>query len=232
MSSLGDIGSVLGSHPPEFSRSSASVKSVHSMSSQNFEINHDGAQSRSSSLIGIVPSYRASSDEVDEGGSDQLKGLKPMLPSHLPRYSRNRKSKSHRPKCKVPAVFERRQTDSFKFDTLPQDWKRITHPEGQTYFCNDFKRVITESWIPYPDVFLRLERFINQVDEYIRFMNLEPLEDSYLVLDIVASEYELDTCYYYYAQASTRRVFWLTGYDISHGVKEIRGDLSESHLSK
>ncbi|KAG6824320.1 hypothetical protein H0H92_007231, partial [Tricholoma furcatifolium] len=86
-------------------------------------------------------------------------------------------------------------------------------------------RIVTESWIAYPEVFSTLERFINLVDEYIRFRNLDPLEDSYLVLDI--DDEDENTCYYYYAQASTRRVFWLTAYDISHGAFGIR---SESHL--
>ncbi|KAG6808067.1 hypothetical protein H0H92_005536, partial [Tricholoma furcatifolium] len=202
--SEGDLRSTLSSSPTEFSRSLQSIRSATTTSSQTIDVNHKGTKSTacpSSDIQVVLSGYDSATPSIDRlvhDGGDQLEGFEPILPSRLPR------------------------------DPLPKDWRRITHPEGQTYFYNTSKRIVTESWIEYPNVFRALTRAINRIDEFTRSIAFVQPEDSHLILDI--DDGTEDKLHYYYTKASSRRVFWLKAHDISDAVREVRGDLSATHL--
>ncbi|KAG6827405.1 hypothetical protein H0H92_011933 [Tricholoma furcatifolium] len=234
--SEGDLRSTLSSSPTEFSRSLQSIGSATSISSQAIDFNPSGTKGTacpSSDIQVVLPGYDSavtpSIDRMHDGrenGGDQLEGFEPILPSRFPRRNLYRKTNS-RPKCVVPAGLEELEPS---LDPLPKDWRRITHPEGQTYFYNTSKRIVTESWIEYPEVFQALTRAIDRIHEFTQSIAFVQPEDSHLILDI--DDGTKDKCSYYYTKASTRRVFWLEAHDISKAVHEVRGDLSATHLRK
>jgi len=60
---------------------------------------------------------------------------------------------------------------------------------------------------------------------------LEKTNDVDLVLEVVNAE-DGWWCGYYFVEHSTRLLFWLESYVISEFLKEVKGDLSPSHIGE
>ncbi|KAG6889438.1 hypothetical protein C0995_001206 [Termitomyces sp. Mi166 len=114
---------------------------------------------------------------------------------------------------------------------LPDGWEQCTHPEGQPYFYHAEKRIITECWIWDEKMFIILDGFIDQFEDFTRSRNLSQPEDVDLLLEVNIED-GVKWCGYYYVSASTRSVFWLEPFDISFHVAEVRGEVSSTHISK
>lgn len=135
----------------------------------------------------------------------------------------------------------------------PAGWVSYVHPEGALYFYNE-KRVIISFYDDarrltfeqrvYTDAWLFTPRTLNQVesdvDELTQFMHTNGIEwsnDVCLVVDLVNDNNDpkgKPTCYYYFADNSTRTIFFLHKVEASHfnNFHTISGVSSRSHISK
>ncbi|KAG5636729.1 hypothetical protein H0H81_007058 [Sphagnurus paluster] len=195
------------------------------MTSQLFQISN-------SSRVSVIPG----ADILHHGGdlarfrsnqsdSDAVSDfIYPILLKDTLRYKRERKIDTKDVK------FELKPYQKLSLGHLPSGWKQFAHPEGQPYFYHAEKRIVTENWLWDEDEMKILNKFIFEIEEFVRTRRLEQPPDTHLFLEWREDSEGQHWCGYYYACASTRSLFWLETHDISGDLDEIKGEISPTHI--
>ncbi|KAL0956562.1 hypothetical protein HGRIS_002699 [Hohenbuehelia grisea] len=119
----------------------------------------------------------------------------------------------------------------------PKEWTRYVHPDGAPYYHHEEKRIFTDSNLLNEEVLAKVEHYIFRFEDWIRAHNFEIPNDAELVLQVLRDDKrqsDVDDgfqCGYYYAQHSSRSLFWLEDNNTSQmfDARFKEAIVSESH---
>ncbi|KAJ7045570.1 hypothetical protein C8F04DRAFT_1065334 [Mycena alexandri] len=146
--------------------------------------------------------------------------LRPIRPENLLRYQ-NKTPVSTKPANFIvkPLQIEFRSESS-----LPPEWEAKTQSEGQVFFYNEKKNIITETWLYNPGWCEQITSFIEVIDNLREKNELNIPQDAELVLEIQYDEdFQESYCGYYFAHHETRCIFWLHDTRLDEWLEDIKG---------
>ncbi|KAJ7783234.1 hypothetical protein B0H16DRAFT_1496050 [Mycena metata] len=159
-------------------------------------------------------------DRVQPATLDIPRTLRPIRPEGLLRYQ------SKTPISTDPATFVVKplQIDFRSESSLPPEWEAKTQCEGQVFFYNKEKKIVTETWLYNPGWCEQITSFIEFIEDLQEKNDLEIPENAELVLEIQRDEeLQEDYCGYYFAHHETRCIFWLHDTRLDEWLEDIKG---------
>ncbi|KAG5636730.1 hypothetical protein H0H81_007059 [Sphagnurus paluster] len=152
-------------------------KADHDMTSQLFQISN-------SSRVSVIPGVeilhhggdlaRVKSNQSDSNGASDF--IYPLLPEEtLSTYGKDSDTKA--------VKFKLKPYQKLSLGDLPSGWKQFTHPEGQPYFFHAEKRIVTEAWLWDEDEMKILNKFIFEIQGFVRTRRLTQPSDTHLFLE-------------------------------------------------
>ncbi|KZT33564.1 hypothetical protein SISSUDRAFT_1066048 [Sistotremastrum suecicum HHB10207 ss-3] len=158
-------------------------------------------------LDGTPAQAIASQDPVPPYTLNALDGLRPISPSQSRRYvQRTLSPETALGKTVIPpGLF------SYRFpvsrNPAPVGWTKECHPEGQPYWRQPEKSVVTTADMTDEATAGAVIRWVQQIDTFARSINLPRRPKVELVLE---PETGNGSCGYYFADGERQCIFWLT----------------------
>lgn len=156
----------------------------------------------------------------------------PTWPSKIPRW--DNKSTFIAPKSIEYEIKAGRKDYSRPKTVGDSHWEWLTHPDGLPYFYYREKNVITEAYVPQDDVRFHVERFIDEMEEYIKTaknIDATVYANNQRVLVFEDNEESGPVAYYYFVDHKYQSIFWLENLPGDELVTDLQVDeLSETQF--
>ncbi|KAJ7579136.1 hypothetical protein C8J56DRAFT_337343 [Mycena floridula] len=157
------------------------------------------------------------------------KRLIPMIPENA-RYRRQDRIQYKDPDFTVKPG----QLIYQSFPPLPRGWTRHVNSEGQPFFYNERKNVVTENWMHNSEVAQHIERFADYLlacSEFFPELAGSQLNVAKWYYPDLNNKLDDDGWrgFYYFAHHEKRLLWWIEEYTINDHLRDVGGDMSPEH---